>query len=273
MFKFLLKLDFNVIGIITSFINNDFYFLYYLKENNCRPYYKEIEWNHVDWENISSNIEKYDIKIVDEFKDHFNWDSITTRKINDQEFLTKYNELVNFELINQKMRFSYTIEYSFYSQFEDKFDWVRLSRWADMAEDFIDMYHDKLDWGVLCRAQGLTEYIMNKYYDKLILEDIRANYHIEQRLKDNILRRMNNDINNEEESKENEEEQEINEEENNFIGPENNQENINNEQEEDIDIEMNTINNENIYNLLNSIEFNISDNIPREDIDIDQDNQ
>lgn len=224
MFKKLLLLDFNVIGIITSFIDGNFEFLYFLKENNVKPYYKDIDWSKVNWNEISTDIEKYDLSVIEEFKDSFNWDSITSQKMDDQEFLTKYSELVNFELINQKMKFSYSIEYNFYETFEDKFDWVRLSRWADMAEDFIDKFHHKLDWSVLCRSQGLTRYIMNKYYDKLIITDLRYNYHIEQGIKNEIIERLMND----------------------------NEENNNDERD-----------------LLEESDFDISDNIPREDMDVE----
>lgn len=243
MFKLLL-LDFNVIGIITSFISDNFDFLYFLKQNKVRPYYKEIDWKQVNWDEVSNNIEKYDLEIIEEFKDYFNWNSITSKKMDDQVFLTKYNELVNFELINQKMRFSYSIEYNFYETFQDKFDWVRLSRWADMAEDFIDKFHDKLDWTVLCRAQGLTEYIMNKYYNKLILEDLRYNYHIEQNIKNEIIDRLTNDRNLEQ-----------------------NEDDVEDE-DEDIDIE----NNNDERDVLEESDFDISDNIP-EDMDVDENNQ
>lgn len=239
MFKLLL-LDFNVIGIITSFISDNFEFLHFLKQNEVKPYYKEINWNTVNWEEVSNNIEKYDLEIIEEFKEHFDWNLITSKKMDDQQFLTKYSELVNFEIINQKMRFSYSIEYNFYETFEDKFDWIRLSRWADMAEDFIDKFHDKLDWGVLCRAQGLTEYIMNKYYNKLILEDLRYNYHIERAIKDEIINRLTNDRNPPQD--ENEEA----------------------EEDEDIDIQ-----NNDERDLLEESDFDISDNIPREDMDIE----
>ena len=52
MFKKLLLLDFNVIGIITSFISDDFDFLYFLKENKVKPYHKEINWTTVNWEEV-----------------------------------------------------------------------------------------------------------------------------------------------------------------------------------------------------------------------------
>lgn len=232
MFKKLLLLDFNVIGIITSYINNNFDFLYFLKENNVKPYYKEIEWEQVKWDEVSNNIEKYDINIVEEFKDNFDWNTLTYKKMEDQEFLTKYSEYINFEIINQKMRFSYSIEYNFYETFHEKFDWIRLSRWADMAEDFIDLFHERLDWTILCRTQGLTRYILNKYYDKLILDELRYNYHIETDVKNEIIGRMIRDRN-----------------QNN---PENNPEE---ETDEDFDIsdnipqEMDIENNENIQNL------------------------
>lgn len=209
----LLLLDFNVIGIITSFISDDFDYLYFLKKNNIKPYHKEIDWNNVDWNNISNNIENYDISIIDEFKDNFNWDSLTTQKMENQEFLSKYKDYINFELINQSMRFSYTIDYNFYEENNEKLDWVRLSRWANMAEDFIDLYHDRLDWSVLCRSQGLTEYIMNKYFHKLIITDLRYNYHIETTLRNEIIQRLENQENNEENNN-NQENDEENDEEN-----------------------------------------------------------
>lgn len=94
MFKKLLLLDFNVIGIITSFIDGNFEFLYFLKENNVKPYYKDIDWSKVNWNEISTDIEKYDLSVIEEFKDSFNWDSITSQKMDDQEFLTKYENFI-----------------------------------------------------------------------------------------------------------------------------------------------------------------------------------
>lgn len=240
MWKFLL-LDSNVIGIITSFISDNFDYLHFLKENNVKPYYKEIEWKNVNWDDVSSNIQNYDVNMIEEYKENFNWTSITSQKMDDQEFLTKYSDFIDFELINSKMRFSYSIEYNFYETFKDKFDWGRLSRWADMAEDFIDMFHDKLDWSVLCRTQGLTSYLLNKYYDKLILSDLRYNYHIETNIRNEIIQRLTNDIEPPPE--------------------ENNNNSENNEEVEEDDIIMNNNNNDE-RDVIDDSDFDISDNIP-----------
>ena len=242
MFSKLLLLDLNTLGLITDFINNDFNYLNFLNENKVKPYYKDINWNYINWEEISNNIENYEPEILDKYKDKFNWTVLTSKNIDNQGFLTKYSDFIDFKTINEKMRFSYTIEYNFYEQFQDKLDWIKLSRWADMAEDFIDRFHNKLDWGILCRTQGLTEYILNKYYDKLNIEDIRYNYHIDTELRNEIVDRMN--LDEIEEELENEENNEDIEENEDIIIEENNEDIIIEENNEDIQMEEN--NNEDI---------------------------
>lgn len=201
MFKKLLLLDFNVIGIITSFINNNFHFLYFLQEKNIQPFYQPIDYSNVDWEYLSDNLNEitfYDENqsdILFQFNEKFNWNKITTHKIKEQNFLIKYSDYINFDIISEKMKFDETLDYLFFTNFKEKLNWTKISRWANMAEDFIDIFFNELDWEILCRTQGLTPYLLHKYFSKLILEEIRYNFYIDNRLKTEIIIRLEN-INN-----------------------------------------------------------------------------
>lgn len=199
MFKKLLLLDFNIIGVITSFINTDFHFLFFLQEKSIKPFYKEITYDNIDWNELSYDIEKYEnfyndnsIDIIEEFKENYNWDTLTTIKLTDQNFLTKYSENINFEIISDKMNFDETLDYSFFTDFIEKINWTKLSRWGNMAEDFIDIFYNQLDWSILCRTQGLTQYLLDKYFDKLILNEIRYNHYIDQEIRNSIVERLEN---------------------------------------------------------------------------------
>lgn len=197
MFKKLFLLDLNIIGLVTSFINDELNYLYYLEKNNIKPYYKNINWTNVniDWTYISNNIDNYDHdSLIIDFRNKLNWDIITTKKVDDYIFLSKYSDYINFEIFNLNMNFPDLLEYEFFNRCDEKIDWIKISRWSNMAEDFIDMFHDKLNWNILCKTQGLTGYIMNKYYNKLILEDLRYNCHIERTIKDEIINRLTNDL-------------------------------------------------------------------------------
>ena len=197
MFKKLLLLDFNVIGIITDFISDEFHFLFFLKNNNVKPYNKEIKFDNIDWRDISNDIEineqlykDMNFDIVHEFQDNLDWNTLTHIKLKNQEFLTKHSDKVNFDIISDKMKFDETLDYSFFSTFIDKFDWYKISRWGNMAEDFIDIFFNELDWTVLSRTQGLTPYLLNKYIHKLILVDIRYNQYIEPVTRTQIVERL-----------------------------------------------------------------------------------
>ena len=236
MFKKLLILDFNVIGIITDFVSNNFHFLYFLKQNEIKPYNKEICYDNVDWSDISSNIETYETfyntDIINDFKENYDWDILTHIKIKNQDFLTKYSDKVNFDIISDKMKFDETLDYTFFTTFIDKFNWYKISRWGNMAEDFIDIFFNELDWSVLCRAQGLTSYLLNKYIDKLIIDDIRYNQYIDSTTKIEIVERLERLErlrleNNEENQENNDEDNQENNEENQRNNDEDNQNQIN----------------------------------------------
>ena len=52
-----------------------------------------------------------------------------------------------------------------------KKDWISISKYQYLSEEFIEKYADKLDWEIISDYQKLSEEFMEKYADKLFFED------------------------------------------------------------------------------------------------------
>jgi hypothetical protein len=183
------QLDSNVIGIIFSCIADDFNFLLYLRENNIKPYYNPIKWDKVNFYHVSRAIERLDDEFIREFTEQLDWEVITDIQIKNQEFLEKYDNLIAFDVISNKMKFDETLDYNFFLKYKDNLNWTKIARWDYIAEDFIDIFHIELDWDILSKQQGLTRYLLEKYIDKLVVDQLQTNINIKEDLKREIIAR------------------------------------------------------------------------------------
>jgi hypothetical protein len=188
-FNKFLHLDNNVIGVIFSFISDEFNFLLYLRENKIKPYFNSISWENIDFNFVSGEIEILDDEFINEFSDRLDWHKITHSQICNQNFLERYSDNIIFSIIDNKMKFDNSLDYNFFLKYKNQLDWTKIAQWDYIAEDFIDIFHIELDWVVLSRQQGLTRYLLEKYIDRLILDQLTQNININVELKTEIINR------------------------------------------------------------------------------------
>ena len=208
-------IDKDSFGILTDMLSDDLAFLLFLKKNNIKPKDKEINWETLEWREIS-NHDNLPFEFIDEFQNYLDWYTLTRIHKDDMDFIRSFSENVEWSIISSRMIFTDIYNYDFFEEFHEKFDWTKISRWSMIAEDFIDRFVDRLDWNILSGCQGLTRYLVAKYHDRIVWDRTRNNRSFDRELIEEF-----EPINDNEDI-----DLELNNEEQSFIGPQQNTEQI-----------------------------------------------
>ncbi len=201
-------LDKDSFGVLADFLSDDLQFLLFLKTFDIRPKDKEINWDILDWENISHQDLTTDF--VRGFKSYLNWDIVTNHYLTSWKFIREFKDDIIWDIISSRMKFKNDYEYNFYEEFKDKLNWIKISKWGNMDEHFVVLFEECLDWDILSSVQGLTEYLIRRFSHKINWENLSKNYHIPSILRSELISEYNpqEETDNEEEETDNEEEEE-----------------------------------------------------------------
>ena len=131
----------------------------YLKDIKNKIKWQQYNNPAIDWGLYYTYNEKMvDESFVETFKDKINWRffsaSLTTPIVNNIDFLKKYQDKVDWEMI------------SFYGQ-------------LNLHEEILDMFPDKIHWNIVSRYVHLTEQQIEKFKDKLNFNILNKRYEYE----------------------------------------------------------------------------------------------
>jgi len=182
-------LDKDSFGILADFLDDDLQFLLFLKTFDIRPKDKEIDWDTLDWENISR--QELTVDFIREFKEYLNWDIITNFFLSSEVFIREFQDKVVWDTISSKMKFRNDYDYDFFEEFSDRFNWIKISKWGNMDEHFVIKFEEYLDWNIISGVQGLTEYLIRRFNHKINWENFNRNYHVPQVLRDQLIDEYN----------------------------------------------------------------------------------
>ncbi len=143
-----LKLNYDVIGIIYDLLSDDFDFFLFIRDNNLSPqrilYTNNLDWYTISKRNLSDNL-------IFEFASELDWDYLTYQHRTDIPFIRKYQDYIQWHQIDKLMSFEELSDHDFYEEFGCYLDWDAISKFRYMDEQFVDRFHEVLNWHSISR--------------------------------------------------------------------------------------------------------------------------
>ncbi len=182
-----MELDPDTFSILFEYVCDDVNFLLYMKMNNVKPRNREVDYDAVNWYDVSGD-EELSFEVMEAFPDKLNWFLISqTYKYkcteDNFEFFDRMDNYVDWNLISSKMRLGIDDDYEFYERYAERLTWDKISRYSGMTEDFIAKFADNLNWTIMSKCQGLTPYLFETFSDKIDYSQLKYNNVIPQSLK------------------------------------------------------------------------------------------
>jgi len=140
----------------------------------------------LDWKAISKNT-SLSIEILWDYRDSLDWQNVTRNQvvdISDVSFLTKYQDLVNWDFISQSEKFKISVENL--KLFKGKLNWVEINLRKDfsISNELLEPFSDVLDWSNISKSMEIqfTEELIEKYRNKWDWQLLRKNPQIIERI-------------------------------------------------------------------------------------------
>ena len=125
------------------------------------PKFKGSHWK------IISEHQQLTESFILEYASSLDWDKVIAH----QKISPSLEESIKSYLTSPKLLKRYLTLHKVSSALSNdlvgKVDWLTISKYGNLSEEFIDTYHNELDWRFLVRYQTLTESLITKYSEKI----------------------------------------------------------------------------------------------------------